>query len=525
MCKRSFHIIRNEKGIALLIALMVLIMLSLMGLAAILTSTTDVQIAGNEAHSTQALYLAEAGVSQVKSWFENPTSFNPPAGSYTLDANNNMAPFFNTDMKSLFKKRRTDITGVPNYLNNANLSQFTDINKDNTITAADANNAIDDGLTTDQNNNRTGDHPVLSIKAPPETGGTAAGDTYLNDPTTGLFKNLSSMGRVTVLEIYPPMSNTNFATVRVKAVDAAGASRTIEQEIGPSDNFAVGDGLSAQGAAGWNGNGSVHWGPVVTAGNVTVGQNSLHCLSHTVCGGPDDISSGNGQADKWWSLDAQGTIAAQGVTLPDPNYAITQNSTKTPETLSTDQKAALKQYSLDTGQYYVYCSTDGLLHKGNGSGLPTGAGTSFQNLTNGKSFSMLFVDIGATDPSCNSSPPSMPTFSVGGGGGYYTASNIILNGTFSISGSGGTTAITAQNPDQVDSGSGTTPLNVHINGLIYTTGNFNSSGNPVVYGAVVAEGGFTGSGTPDIWYNKNLANGLPALPLTSTQGWREIRPP
>jgi hypothetical protein len=388
----------------------------------------------------------------------------------------------------------------------------------------DANNVIDDGLTTDQNNLRSGDHPVLSIKAPPETGGTSAADTYLNNPATGLFKNLLGMGRVTVLEIYPPLLNTNYALVRVKAVDTAGASRTIEQEIGPSLNFSVTAALSAKGAAGWNGNGSVHWGSIVSAGNVSAGQNSLHCLSHTVCGGSDDISSGTREADKWWSLYAQGTIAAQGVTLPDPNYAITQNSTKTPESLSTDQKAALKQYSLDTGQYYVYCSTDGLLHKGDSSGMPIGAGTSFNSLTNGQSLDLLYVDIGKTDPGCNPTVPSTPTFSVGGGGGYYTNSNIILNGTFSINGIGGTTNITAQNPDQVDAGqTGTRTLGVHFNGLLYTTGNFDSSGNPVVYGAVVAEGGFTGSGTPDIWYNKNLANGLPALPQTSVQGWREIR--
>jgi hypothetical protein len=515
--------IRNEKGIVLLVVLMVLVMLSLMGLAAILTGTTDVQIAANSAHSTQALYLAEAGVGQVKSWFESPASFNPPGGSYTLDARNSMGAY--TFPQHFFKKRRTDLVGAPNYYNNGNLSQFTDINNSNTISAVDANNVIDDGLlATDRNDQRTGDHPVLSIKAPPETGGTTAGDTYLNDPATGLFKNLLGMGRVTVLEIYPPLLDTNYALVRVKAVDTAGATRTIEQEIGPSLNFAIAAGLTAAGAGGWNGQGSVHWGAVVSGGNISAGQNSIHCLSNAVCGGPDNVSSGFGQADKWWSLDATGTIAAQGVTLPDANYAITQNSTKTPQMLSTDQKAALKQYSLDTGQYYVYCSTDGLLHKGNSSGMPIGAGTSFNSLTNGKSNSLLYVDIGKIDPGCNATTPSTPTFSVGGGSGYYTQSNIIMNGNFSIVGSGGTTNITAQNPDQVDAEqSGTKTLGVHFNGLLYTTGNFDSTGNPIVYGAVVAEGGFTGSGTPDIWYNKNLANGLPALPQTSVQGWREIR--
>jgi Tfp pilus assembly protein PilX len=108
-------IIRNEKGIVLMIALMVLIMMSLMGLAAVLTGTTDVQIAANSAHSTQALYLAEAGVGQVKSWFENPASFNPPGGSYTLDANNSMGIYtfpqqFFKNVAQILLARQTIIT-------------------------------------------------------------------------------------------------------------------------------------------------------------------------------------------------------------------------------------------------------------------------------------------------------------------------------------------------------------------------------------------------------------------------------
>src|SRR3989304_8878163 len=78
---RIMKLIRNEKGIALLVSLMVLIMLTLIGMAAIMTTTTEVNIAGNEKQATQALYLAEAGVSVVKAFFENPSSFNPPAGS------------------------------------------------------------------------------------------------------------------------------------------------------------------------------------------------------------------------------------------------------------------------------------------------------------------------------------------------------------------------------------------------------------------------------------------------------------
>jgi len=504
---------------ALLITLMVLIILSLLGLAALLTSTTDVQIAGNSAHSTQALYLAEAGAGQVKSWFENPGSFNPPAGSYTLDPNNSMGVY--TFPQDFFKPRRVNATGAASYLNSGNLSQFTDINNSNTIDGNDANNSNDDGKTTDQNNQRTGDHPVLSI-----TSATAAGKAYLNS----LFQDLSSMGQVTVLEIYPPMLNTNFATVRVTAVDAAGAARTIEQELGPSSglNITFGNAVSAGTNIGLAGQPGVHWGAMVAGGNVTLGTNSLRTdtpnSSCTVKYGSSCVTY-----DQWWSLDAKGTFAmggGPGLTLPDPNYNITPNSTKQPQTLSSDQKAQLKQYSQDSGQYYVYCSTDSLLHKADSSGNPTGAGINFHDLTLNKTFDMLYIDIGAVSPSCNpTAPATKPTIVTSGGGtcgscGFYTNSNIYMETNFSIAGSGTPPNITVQDP----SGANQT-IGVHINGFFYTTGNYTSAGNPVIYGALTAEGGFSGCGQPQVYYNSNLKNGIlgGSASATTVQGWREIR--
>jgi Tfp pilus assembly protein PilX len=59
-----FKTLNNEKGIALVIALMVLAAVTMMGIAAILTSTLDMQIAGNERTGIQAQYAAEAGLAE-----------------------------------------------------------------------------------------------------------------------------------------------------------------------------------------------------------------------------------------------------------------------------------------------------------------------------------------------------------------------------------------------------------------------------------------------------------------------------
>lgn len=60
-----FQKIDNEKGVALIAALMVLMILSLLGATAILTSSTDMKIATNEKMATQGQYAAEAGIEQA----------------------------------------------------------------------------------------------------------------------------------------------------------------------------------------------------------------------------------------------------------------------------------------------------------------------------------------------------------------------------------------------------------------------------------------------------------------------------
>jgi len=56
------NILRNEKGFALIIALLILLVLTLIGISAISTSTFETSISGNERVGTDAFYAAEAGI-------------------------------------------------------------------------------------------------------------------------------------------------------------------------------------------------------------------------------------------------------------------------------------------------------------------------------------------------------------------------------------------------------------------------------------------------------------------------------
>lgn len=55
-------ILRNEKGVVLIVALMLLLVLVVIGISAISTTTFENNIAGNERVATDAFYASEAGV-------------------------------------------------------------------------------------------------------------------------------------------------------------------------------------------------------------------------------------------------------------------------------------------------------------------------------------------------------------------------------------------------------------------------------------------------------------------------------
>ena len=56
------NIVRNEKGLVLIIALLILLVLTLIGISAISTTTFETNISGNERVGTDAFYASEAGI-------------------------------------------------------------------------------------------------------------------------------------------------------------------------------------------------------------------------------------------------------------------------------------------------------------------------------------------------------------------------------------------------------------------------------------------------------------------------------
>jgi hypothetical protein len=62
--------IANDRGSALVLALLVLVLLTLMGISATTTSTIEVQMAGNDKFHEMAFYAAESGWQEALNWLD-----------------------------------------------------------------------------------------------------------------------------------------------------------------------------------------------------------------------------------------------------------------------------------------------------------------------------------------------------------------------------------------------------------------------------------------------------------------------
>ncbi|UCC80921.1 MAG: pilus assembly PilX N-terminal domain-containing protein [Candidatus Zixiibacteriota bacterium] len=95
MNKRMLH--EGESGVVLIVCMIILLMLSLIGIASITTSNSEMRVAGNEMNSTGAFYAAEAGLekatAEIVSSYEN-TGAPPDPLPMALETMNNYKYFY-----------------------------------------------------------------------------------------------------------------------------------------------------------------------------------------------------------------------------------------------------------------------------------------------------------------------------------------------------------------------------------------------------------------------------------------------
>jgi hypothetical protein len=82
MLTKKEKLLKNQSGAAIVIALIMIIILTLIGLASTFTSNFEIKLSGNKRASTDAFYTADAG---VQSALVNIANFNLPGNFETVN--------------------------------------------------------------------------------------------------------------------------------------------------------------------------------------------------------------------------------------------------------------------------------------------------------------------------------------------------------------------------------------------------------------------------------------------------------
>jgi hypothetical protein len=97
--------VANERGVALVVAVLVMITATFLGIAAVMTSDIEVRISGNQRASEKAFYAADAGADRGLAWLLNLGSTVPERSSLpTMDATKH-----DFDSSSYCRHRITDV--------------------------------------------------------------------------------------------------------------------------------------------------------------------------------------------------------------------------------------------------------------------------------------------------------------------------------------------------------------------------------------------------------------------------------
>jgi hypothetical protein len=107
MSMKLKSILTNQSGAALVIALIIMIVLTLIGLASTFTSTFEIRLSGNKRGSTDAFYATETGIQAALA-----NSANFTTSSYTLIPNSSGLPV-DLRSESIDKRLTAPVLSLP----------------------------------------------------------------------------------------------------------------------------------------------------------------------------------------------------------------------------------------------------------------------------------------------------------------------------------------------------------------------------------------------------------------------------
>jgi len=413
---------RGEEGSALILAALVTVILSLLGLSYLMMAQTENTIAENERNSAAALYVAEAGTRLVVGWFNDPTATGYLVPTLAdLDRTKRIFDHDNNSGTARVQAASGDAT-KPLY-------------KDATVTASlifdrPYRSALGDtflGVETGTDGN------VAFAAMGPDIIVNASFLTTINDTLFPNFPSPFLRARITRIEVYqPPIlsiggSNTRMgiATVKVTAGVFQYPGTASERQIATRIAKAVVNEIPVPGPVGplqscaglgYGGDFKIHWGAGTSVGAANLPNNLDSKVRSGLPYAPNDpftyINGGNTLVswatannnqdieDPWFKYIAGGAIT--GTSPPPPNSNpqpwpwpssanlgqehsnLFQNTVVNCPTFDYGLWKQIAQSGLKNNYYYKWVSGTNFSLDG------TGTSTDIRTLTNGKSGVFFF---------------------------------------------------------------------------------------------------------------------------------------
>ncbi|MEC4678263.1 MAG: hypothetical protein VST69_05865 [Nitrospirota bacterium] len=440
----------NQRGIAMLITLMVLSLGSSFALLAFQVSTTDLSIARYSEGEAAVQYLAESGVEKVVSWAYTPADSPDPV-------------FFGNLLTNHCSQEKTN----PDFPNAANLriAPFPDF------------------------------------------------ETYLGDANNGPFAELKDIGKITHIQLYAPTHATKgICTVEVTATTPQGANAKVRVNIATNPMGTITAGIQGHGDAGDPGARNTfpvwaHWGGIRYTGQANLGEDIRIVPRMDPLYLPNDDRYDTGDYDI--NFDPVLTIKVENeiiAPLPDSGNTysnrdnVTQNEGASAR-LDDIDFPQIKSFIRKHGEHYTV-SEDGQHLLKNGQHLLDEDGNhidSFDAVFHEKTdqYHLVWIE--------NAGAPSLK-IALGRFKGYF-----YFSGGIDIAGHVSGRIVNAVSPPVLGfpHGKALDLTRINLEGLFAVQDTIHLRDYFRVYGAFYSAGGFTGRNAfqLQVWYNNNFASG------------------
>jgi len=488
MAPSGRSIVESDRGVALVIVLLVLLLFSLLGAAALRMGHNDMEQGGVQIAQQEAGYLAESGVELAVGWFARPETF---AGVIAPSASSCPAP---ARAQELLAKRCRRRNGRASFLTDDGASQFQG-------TPAAPDGVI--GLSA-------------SSLLPPEV--------------------LMGDGATIEVALFGPTTPGAVCTVQATGRTAGGASRTVRVELYEAAVPVLTAAAGAGTAGASVGPVRVHWGRLRYEGDGRLPADPdevpvltpLAPVDGRPYGGPDHL---DGRLDQWMGVTIGGRLlepagdAAAGPELLQ-RWAGRSN-VRIGAAAPTDGGSwfypELKRLARRFGRYYTTDREGRLYRDGRPPALEADAVVGDAVGDASASGAVLFIDTLDGQPPRPGPGGNLPVITLSRAVGHhpvYVGADLVL--APSAVGAGSLTV-----PSPLDDGTVVALEAVSFSGGFFVAGRLTVLRDSRLFGAVYAAGGFEGTEQLELWYDRRLGKGTwPDWPVVSIMpgSWRVITP-